>query len=95
MSFYQVDSRVLRTKKEELLNMVSMFRKEKEELCQKEAALRSMWEGEANENFHNAFVRNAGQMEAFLGTIMRYVNVIETIADRYDAAEQRNIGRAM
>ena len=54
-----------------------------------------MWEGEANENFHNAFVRNAGQMEAFCQTVLRYVNVIETIADRYDAAEQRNVGRAM
>ena len=95
MSFYQINSRVLRTKKEELMSMVSMFKKEKEELCQKEATLRSMWEGEANESFHNAFVRNAGQMEAFIGTILKYVNVIETIADRYDAAEQRNVGRAM
>lgn len=95
MSFYQVDSNRLRAKKDELLNMTMRFRSEKEQLCQKEQDLRSMWEGAANESFHNAFVKNSGQMDAFIETVMKYASVIESIAERYEIAEQKNMGRAM
>ncbi len=95
MSFYQVDSSRLRAKKDELLNMIQRFRQEKEALCQKEVSLRTMWEGAANDSFHNAFEKNAGQMDAFIETILRYVNTIESIAQRYDMAEQKNMGRCV
>ena len=54
-----------------------------------------MWEGAANESFHNAFVKNSGQMDAFIETVMKYASVIESIAERYEIAEQKNMGRAM
>ena len=95
MSFYQIDSRQLRAKKEELLSLNRRFSQEKESLCAKEAQLRSMWEGAANESFHAQFLRNAGQMDAFAETIDRYLVVMDSIAQRYDEAEQRNLGRAM
>ncbi len=95
MSFYQVDSRQLRAKKDELTNLLQRFRQEKEDLCAKELTLRSMWEGQANEKFHGEFMRSSGQMEAFADTIIRYLNAIESIAQRYDLAEEKNIGRAM
>lgn len=95
MSFYQVDSRQLRTKKDELLSLVQRFRQEKENLCSKEMALKSMWEGEANQKFHEEFMRSSGQMEAFGDTIIRYLNAIDTIAQRYDLAEEKNLGRVM
>ena len=95
MSFYQVDSNQLRGKKDELSSLIQRFRQEKEALCAKELALRSMWEGAANDSFHAEFVRNAGQMDAFAEVISRYLGVIGYIADRYDMAEQRNAGRVM
>ena len=95
MSFYQVDSRQLRNKKDELLNLSQRFRQEKETLCAREESLRSMWEGEANESFHAGFIRNTGQMEAFIEVVRQYANVMESVADRYDVAEIRNLGRAV
>ncbi len=95
MSFYQVDSRQLRTKKDELLSLVQRFRQEKENLCSKETALRTMWEGEANDKFHGEFARSSGQMDSFADTIIRYLNAIETVAQRYDLAEEKNLGRIM
>lgn len=95
MSFYQVDSRQLRNKKDELTGLLQRFRQEKEMLCSKEGALRSMWEGAANDSFHNSFIKNAGQMDAFIELVDRYITVIESIAQRYDMAEQKNTGRAI
>ena len=93
MSFYQIDSTRLRGKKDELCELSQRFLHEKETLCAKELALRSMWEGGANDSFHSEFIRNAGKMDAFSETVNRFLNVIEYIADRYDMAEQRNLGR--
>jgi len=95
MSFYQIDSRQLRSKKEELLNLNRRFMEQKQNLCEKETQLKSMWEGAANESFHTRFMKDAGQMDAFCETIDRYVCVMESIADRYDTAEQKNMGRAV
>ena len=95
MSFYQVDSRQLRTKKDELMTLLQRFSSEKDNLILNETALRSMWEGEANENFHNAFTKNAQMMDSFSELLRQYVSVMESIADRYDMAEEKNTGRAM
>ena len=95
MSFYQVDSRQLRSKKDDLMGLSHRFVQEKEALCAGENALRSMWEGAANDSFHTLFMKNAGQMDAFIEVIHQYMNVIEAVADRYDMAEQRNLGRVM
>ena len=95
MSFYQVDNRQLRTKKDELASLIQRFMSEKEELISKESVLRSMWEGAANESFHTRFVRDSQMMEAFVELLTRYVSVMESIADRYDLAEEKNTGRAV
>ena len=94
MSFYQVDSRQLRAKKDELMTLAQRFRQAKETLCADEITLRSMWEGAANESFHTRFIKSAGQMDAFYDVVERYINVIEYVANRYDMAEQKNLGRA-
>lgn len=94
MSFYQIDSRQLRSKKEELSGLLGRFIREKDDLRAKEAALGSMWEGAANESFHEKFIASAGQMDAFADCLGRYIGVIESISQRYDDAEMKNIGRA-
>ncbi len=94
MSFYQINSTLLRGKKDELAGLCQRFIREKENLCAVELSLGAMWEGAANEQFHSAFMKNAQQMDSFASLIGRYIGVIERIADRYDAAETKNIGRA-
>ena len=95
MSFYQIDSRSLRTKREELIGLVQRFRTEKETLISRESALLAMWEGDAKEAFHSVFVKNSGMLDAFAEVIDQYIGFIEAVADRYDAAEQKNIGRCV
>jgi WXG100 family type VII secretion target len=95
MSFYQINSGQLRSKKDELSALCRRFIQEKENLCAVELALGSMWEGAANEQFHAAFMKNAGQMDSFAQLVGRYIGVIGRIADRYDTAEQKNLGRTI
>ena len=95
MSFYQVDSKQLRSKKDELSTLIQRFIREKENLCAGEVALRSMWEGQANDAFHSEFMKSAGRMDTFVRVIDQYANVIESVAGRYDMAEQNNMGRVM
>ncbi len=95
MSYYQVDNRQLRTKKDELAGLIQRFVSEKENLISNEAALSAMWEGIANESFHARFVKESGIMDSFTELLYRYADVMESIADRYELAEEKNTGRAM
>ena len=95
MSFYQVDSKQLRSKKDELSTLIQRFIREKENLCAGEVALRGMWEGQANDAFHSEFMKSAGRMDTFVRVIDQYANVIESVAGRYDMAEQNNMGRVI
>lgn len=94
MSFFQTNSNDLRNRSEQLLSLNQRFKTEKENLSSNEMALKSMWEGEANDSFHRAYMRDAGQMDAFMEVINNYAQVMETIADRYDNAEAKNLSMA-
>jgi len=94
MSFYQINSNDLRNKEGDLEMLLQKFRSEKENLISNESALSTMWEGEANNSFHQMFIRNIGQMEAFIALIDNYARVMGSIADRYDSAEARNTNLA-
>lgn len=94
MAFYQIDSRELREKRDQLMELLSRFRTQKEELTSEEQALKLMWEGEANDNFHQMFIRDLGQMDAFIDIINNFCEVMSAIADRYDMAERHNLGIA-
>lgn len=94
MAFYQVNSRNLREGKDELLNLNERLMGEKDNLNSCEANLKNMWEGQANEQFHQSFLKSASQMDAFYQLIRRYCEVMEIIIDRYEAAEQKNLATA-
>ena len=49
-----------------------------------------MWEGEARDTFHQAFVRDKQQMDVFHQLIAQYVQALLEIAARYEQAEARN-----
>lgn len=94
MSFFQINSTELHNQSEQLLGLNQRLRQEKETLMSNETNLKSMWEGEANESFHQAFMRDAGQMDVFIELIDNYSKVMEAIASRYDSAEARNLEMA-
>lgn len=55
-----------------------------------EAALNGMWDGQANDTFHDAFNRDRIQMNNFSDLIVRYVETLRQIASRYRQAEATN-----
>lgn len=90
MSFYQVTSSELRNRAEEMKSLNSRFKSQEESLRSLEQNLKTMWEGEANETFHAAFIHDASQMDAFHETVEQYIAAILVIAERYEIAERKN-----
>ncbi|HAG70330.1 MAG TPA: hypothetical protein DCL38_10230 [Lachnospiraceae bacterium] len=91
MSFIQVTASELRNRAEELKGLNNSFNTQTEALKNTEEALKTMWEGEANNAFHNAFLRDKGQMDSFKNAIDQYVNALLIIAAKYEEAEARNV----
>ncbi|MCR4807748.1 MAG: WXG100 family type VII secretion target [Lachnospiraceae bacterium] len=94
MSFFQVTAAELRKKAEQLKGLNSRFKTGVETLQNTEQALKSMWEGEANDAFHAAFIRDKGQMDQFHALIGQFIEVLLIIAAKYEAAENKNISIA-
>lgn len=90
MAFFQVTSSELRNKASRLQELNSQFKAKAAELGEKETSLCSMWEGEAQNVFHQAFQRDRQQMDAFYQLIGQYVQALLEIAARYEEAEARN-----
>ncbi len=94
MSFFQVTAAELRKKAEQLKGLNSRFKTGTETLQTTEQALKSMWEGEANDAFHVAFTRDKGQMDQFHNVIEQFIEALLVIAAKYEAAENKNISIA-
>lgn len=90
MSYIYVTASRLRQCSEELVQLNEQFKAGTAELDSKESSLKSQWEGEANETFHTAFVRDRGQMDAFYDAISRYAAILLVIAEKYEEAEREN-----
>lgn len=90
MAFFQVTSSELRSKAGRLSDLNSQFKARAEQLGEQEAALCNMWEGQAKDTFHQAFLRDRQQMEAFMQLIAEYIQALLEIAARYEQAENRN-----
>lgn len=90
MAMIQVTSSRLRSAAENLQNLNSQFKSKTEGLWGKEQELAQMWEGQAKDAFHGAFVKDKQQMEAFGQLIVQYVQALLEIALRYEQAEARN-----
>ncbi|MCR5788534.1 MAG: WXG100 family type VII secretion target [Lachnospiraceae bacterium] len=95
MSYFQVTAAELKHKAEELKGLNSHFQTQTESLKSTEEALRIMWEGEANNSFHSAFLRDKSRMDSFRQAIEQYVTALMTIASKYEEAEARNVATAM
>ncbi len=94
MSFFQVTAAELRKKAEQLKGLNNRFKTGTESMQTTEQALKSMWEGEANDAFHTAFTRDKGQMDQFHAVIEQFIEALLVIAAKYEAAENKNISTA-
>ena len=90
MSYYQVTSSELRARAEEMRGLNGRFKSEEETLRASEENLKTMWEGEANEAFHTAFIHDATSMDMFHEAVEQYISAFLVIAERYEIAERKN-----
>ncbi len=90
MSSFRVTTGTLTTQAEELSALNGQFKSAVEQLASTEVSLKGMWEGEANDAFHAAFTTDKGKMDEFYNLIVQYVAKLNSIAVRYNQAEQTN-----
>lgn len=95
MALIQVTATELKTKASELENLNSQFKSKVTALETVEENLNSMWEGSANDAFHNAFNNDKQQMGNFSDLITKYVQALIDIAQKYEQAEARNADTAL
>lgn len=91
MATFRVTTNELRTKAEELRNLNAQFKNEVGNMEALESALSGMWEGEARDAFHNAFISDKTQMDNFYNAIEVYVARLEAAAEKYAQAEAANV----
>ena len=94
MSEIIVTSATLRNKAEELNQMNEQFKSAVSSLSDEENTLRSQFEGEASDAFHQAFSQDVTQMNNFYNAIAQYVQKLLQIAEAYEKAEQANVSTA-
>ncbi len=89
-SSFKVTTSVLTSQANELSDLNGRFKTAVEQLVTSEASLKTMWEGEANDAFHNAFTTDKGKMDEFYNLILQYIEKLNSIATRYSQTEQTN-----
>lgn len=94
MSEIQVTSSTLKSKADELEQLNDQFKNAVSSLTDEERELRSQFEGEASDAFHNAFSSDITQMNNFYNAIAQYVQKLRQIADSYEKAESTNVDTA-
>lgn len=90
MAEIMITSKELLDEAGELRKCNSAFKDKMSNLAASEALLKSQWEGEANEEFHKAFMEDQKFMEKFSEEIEKYCSALETIAGKYQNAEREN-----
>ena len=90
----QVTTSTLRSKSSELSSLNTRFKSQVTNLRTQERALNSMWEGESRKAFHNAFEKDAAQMDKFYELIRKYITSLNDIAKEYERAEKVNLSTA-
>mgnify|MGYP001043957505 FL=1 len=94
MAEIKVTSGELKNKASELRQLNQQFKKAVEDMVNTEQQLMGMWDGEAKDSFHNAFNSDKSQMDVFYETIEKYCQTLEVNAQKYEAAEQKNLQTA-
>lgn len=91
MADFKVTVPQLNAQAENLNELNGRFKTAVEQLVSSETSLNSMWDGDANDAFHNAFITDKGKMDEFYNLILVYVQKLNTIATRYTQTENTNV----
>lgn len=91
MSGFEVNYEELYRRADQLDEMNNRFKSMISSLSEKEASLNSMWEGEARDQFHSAFMSDLNQMNVFHSTVVKYVAALRKIAQMYNQQEMANL----
>lgn len=94
MANITVSSQQLRSTSAELRGLNGTLKSNTGTLEATEASVAGMWQGQAKKAFHNAFIRDKSQMDAFCVEIEKYCATLEMIAAKYDQAESLNVETA-
>lgn len=88
MSDFKVTPSVLKSNADTLTDLNARFKGSVDSLVTSEGALNAMWDGEANDAFHAAFMTDKGKMDEFSRLIEQYTERLRQIAARYEQTEQ-------
>ncbi len=94
MANYRTSVLELRTKADTLESLNASLKSAVEALVTSEANLGTMWEGEAKEAFHNAFITDRDKMNEFILLIDKYIVALRNIAQKYETTENQNLNTA-
>lgn len=89
-----VSTAQMKNKAAELKNLNTRFKREIESLRRAEGSLNGMWDGQARDAFHKAFIGDTVQMDNFYNAIEQYVHKLTEIAEAYEKAERANTNTA-
>lgn len=91
MAEITVTAAELKAKAQSLQEYNSRFKSVISSLEETESNLNGMWDGQANEAFHNAFNKDKVQMTNFYNAIEKYAATLIEIAAKYAQAEAANV----
>lgn len=94
MAEIRVTTGELQNKAGELRQLNDQFKKAVEEMSASEQQLAGMWDGDAKEAFHNAYMSDKSQMGVFADTIEKYCQALESNAAEYGVVELKNVSTA-
>ena len=80
----------IKSKAQELNNLNNRLKTQIKNLESQEKTLNGMWEGDSKAAFQTAFNKDVIQMNNFYNAIAKYVQALNEIAAKYEAAERAN-----
>ena len=84
---FTVNPQELVKQAENLQQLNEKFRTEVQAMTEKEEALSGMWEGDARNAFHNAYVTDAEKFNNFYNGISLFVKALNDAAQKYAKSE--------
>lgn len=94
MSKFTVTASEMQTAISELNSANSEFKNRVAELETAQQELASMWQGDANTAFNNAFLNDKSQWSTFASLVDQYIQTLGTILKTYETAESTNTDTA-
>ena len=94
MALIRVTASQVRSSANSLRELNQQFNSQVQNLQASEESLNGMWDGQANDAFHAAFMSDKEYMTQFYNLINKYCEALDSIATEYENAENINLDTA-